>query len=165
MASITLGCRCPTLATLMPPIKSMYCFPSAPYKVQQSAFTISNASGAEEVWATWRRKSSRWFKWINFKQRTQRWRKDANKLAKLPYYLTPVKFCFLEFSYLLFSRRGLRVSDIWSSTRVRCCWVMISCWSVALILSSVARTMSWKAKAGNNTIINFQLLILNYSCL
>ena len=49
IASITLGCRCPILATLMPPIKSMYSFSFISYSKQPSAFAISKAKGVGEV--------------------------------------------------------------------------------------------------------------------
>ena len=83
MAAITLGWRWPTLATLMPPIRSIYSLPATSYNVQQSAFTISSVSGDGEVWATWRRKSSRCVNTKYLTQRTQRWRKGAKKFSNL----------------------------------------------------------------------------------
>src|SRR5438309_11076755 len=61
MAASTAGWRCPTLATLMPPITSRYFFPAASHMVQPSAFTMSSANGAADVCATCCKKRERVF--------------------------------------------------------------------------------------------------------
>src|SRR3954469_8428140 len=57
---MTFGWRCPTFATLIPPIRSIHSFPFMSYNSAPSALTISKAKGDIEVCATCLKKISRW---------------------------------------------------------------------------------------------------------